>query len=423
MQEILKIKSIKAEEILASNGKPTLKVEVFLENGISQKFKVPIGTSKGRKEAKEIRDNDPNYFLGLGVKKAIKNIKEIIEPKLVGENVFLQDKIDQILIELDGTKDKSKLGANALIGVSVASLKASSEAKKMPLWKYISQIYNFSPKIPGFLMNFVNGGKHSFSPLKFQEYLFIVKDKIEVLERLNLAYFVFEKLKEKVKMLGVKGIGVGDEGGIVFPFKDEKLPLKILNEITSSLPSFISHHPLPFLGLDIAASSFYKNGFYETSVGNLTSEEMLKYILEIAKKFNLFYLEDPFCEDDFESFKKLNLETKNFNFPSFVIGDDLTVTNKTLIEKAGKMEAISGVIIKPNQIGTISETIKAIKAAQKLNLKIIVSHRSGETEDDFLADFAVGVGADFSKMGGICRGERIVKYNRMIQIESEIQSI
>ena len=422
MSEVSKIKSIKAKEILASNGKPTLKVEVFLENGISQGFKVPVGTSKGKKEAKELRDNDLNYFLGLGVKKAVKNIKEIIEPKLVGENVFFQEKIDQILIELDGTKDKSKLGANALIGVSGAILKAASKAKKMPLWKYISCLYNFSPKIPGFLMNFVNGGKHSFSPLRFQEYLFIIGGEIKVLEKLNLAYFVFEKLKEKVKKLKVKGIGVGDEGGIVFPFEDEKLPLKILKEIISSLPPHFSYQPSPSLGLDLAASSFYKNGFYETSLGNLTSKEMLEYLLEIAKEFNLFYLEDPFFEDDFESFKKLNLETKNFDFPSFVVGDDLTVTKETLIEKAGKMEAISGVIIKPNQVGTISETIKAIKMAQKLNLKIIVSHRSGETEDDFLADFAVGVGADFSKMGGICRGERIVKYNRMIQIENEIQS-
>ena len=244
-----------------------------------------------------------------------------------------------------------------------------------------------------------------------------------MLERLNLAYFVFEKLKEKVKMLGVKGIGVGDEGGIVFPFEDEKLPLKILKEIISSLPASTSCFLPPSLGLDVAGSSFYQDGFYETSIGKLNSDQMLEYLLEIIKEFKLFYLEDPFEEDDFESFKKLkaNLQfSKNSNSFPLIVGDDLTVTNPSLIEKAGKMEAISGVIIKPNQIGTISETIQAIKMARKFNLKVILSHRSGETNDDFLADLAVGVGADFSKLGGISRGERMAKYNRLIEIEKEL---
>jgi len=420
--EKIKISSIEALEILASNGKPTLKVKVFLENNLTGEFKVPLGTSTGKKEAKELRDQDEKYFFGLGVKKAIKNIEEIIKPKLIGENIFFQEKIDEILIELDGTQNKSKLGANALIGVSGACLKAAAQAKNLPLWQYLSQKYDFTPKIPGFLMNFVNGGKHSFSPLKFQEYLFIIQKEIPVLERLNLAYFVFEKLKEKIKELKVKALGVGDEGGLVLPFEDEKLPLKILKEIIETLPEcFFQISPL--LGLDLAASSFFEEKRYQTSIGKLTSDEMLDYLLEIIKEFKLFYLEDPFFEEDFESFKKLNLKLKEFDFSSLVVGDDLTVTSPFLIEKAGKEKAISGVIIKPNQIGTISETIEAIKIARKFDLKVILSHRSGETEDDFLADFAVGVGADFAKLGGIQRGERMVKYNRLIEIEKELNQL
>jgi len=420
--EKLKISSIKAFQILASNGKPTLKVKVFLENNLTGEFKVPLGTSTGKKEAKELRDQDEKYFFGLGVKKAIRNVEEIIKPKLVGENIFFQEKIDQILIELDGTENKSKLGANALIGVSGACLKAAAQAKNLPLWRYLSQKYGFAPKIPGFLMNFVNGGKHSLSPLKFQEYLFIIQKEIPVLERLNLAYFVFSKLKEKMKELKVNALGIGDEGGLVVPFEDEKLPLKILKEIIETLPSHFSQIS-PLLGLDLAASSFFEEGKYQTSIGKLTSDEMLDYLLEITQEFKLFYLEDPFFEEDFESFKKLSLKLKEFDFSSLVVGDDLTVTSPSLIEKTGKEKAISGVIIKPNQIGTISETIEAIKVARKFNLKVILSHRSGETEDDFLADFAVGVGADFAKLGGIQRGERIVKYNRLIEIEKELNQL
>ncbi|MCD6412174.1 phosphopyruvate hydratase, partial [bacterium] len=271
--EKIKISSIEASEILASNGKPTLKVKVFLENNLTGEFKVPLGTSTGKKEAKELRDQDEKYFFGLGVKKAIRNIEEIIKPKLIGENVFFQEKIDEILIELDGTQDKSKLGANALIGVSGACLKAAAQAKNLPLWQYLSQKYGFTPKIPGFLMNFVNGGKHSFSPLKFQEYLFIIQKEIPSLERLNLAYFVFSKLKEKIKELKVKALGVGDEGGLVVPFEDEKLPLKILKEIIETLPEYFSQIS-PLLGLDLAASSFFEKGRYQTSIGKLTSDEM-----------------------------------------------------------------------------------------------------------------------------------------------------
>ena len=420
--EKIKISSIEAFQILASNGKPTLKVKVFLENNLTGEFKVPLGTSTGKKEAKELRDQDEKYFFGLGVKKAIRNVEEIIKPKLIGENIFFQEKIDEILMELDGTEDKSKLGANALIGVSGACLKAAAQAKNLPLWQYLSQKYGFTPKIPGFLMNFVNGGKHSFSPLKFQEYLFIIQKEIPVLERLNLAYFVFEKLKEKIKKLKVKALGIGDEGGLVIPFEDEKLPLKILKEIIETLPSHFSQIS-PLLGLDLAASSFFEEGKYQTSIGKLTSDEMLDYLLKIIKEFKLFYLEDPFFEEDFESFKKLNLKLKEFDFSALVVGDDLTVTSPSLIEKAGKEKAISGVIIKPNQIGTISETIEAIKVAQKFDLKVILSHRSGETEDDFLADFAVGIGADFAKLGGIQRGERMVKYNRLIEIEKELNQL
>jgi len=421
----IKIKALKASQILASNGKPTLKVRVVLENGISETFEVPCGTSCGKKEAKELRDEEKNFFSGLGVRKAVQTIEEVIAPKLLKKEFFSEEEVDQILLELDGTSDKSNLGGNTMIGVSGAILKVLAKAKGLSLWQYLSQKFKIKPKIPGLVMNFINGGKHSSSPLKFQEHLLVVEFKKRkpslMLKALNLAYLTFKNLKRKAEKMG-KIFGVGLEGGLVLDIKDEMVSFKILEEALKEASNDVFLDDLSFsLGSDVAASSFYKNGFYELNSVSLNAFQMKNYLLKLIKKFSFSYLEDPFFEEDFESFEKLLEESqKKFKRPPLIVGDDLTVTCAELIEKAAFRKAISGVIIKPNQIGTMFETFEAISKARKFNLKIIVSHRSGETNDSFLADFAVGVGADLVKFGSIERGERVAKYNRLIEIEKQI---
>jgi len=415
----MKIKAVQAKEILDSRGQPTLWVEVLLENKKRGWFGVPAGASRGKNEALELRDNDPQYFNGLGVKKACQNINEIISPKLKGLKINDQTQIDKILLELDGTPNKSNLGANALIGVSGACLRAAAFNEGLFLWQYISEKFNFKPNLPGFLMNLVNGGAHAHSELKFQEYLLVLDSQDPIQEKLNLAYQIFQKLKEKIKERGYRGIGLGDEGGLVISTKDEKLPLKILNEsIQEITPPEISEEKT-HLGLDLASSNFYQEGSYFISEKKLSQTEMIDYLITLAQEFNLVYLEDPLFEDDFEGFSRLKTEISP---KCLVIGDDLTVTNSERIQEAIQKEAVSGVIIKPNQIGTITETIQAIKIVQGAGLKVITSHRSGETNDDFLADLAVGVGADLVKAGGLSRGERLAKYNRFLEIEKEIKN-
>ena len=408
-----KIKKIQAEEILDSRGRPTLLVRVFSEK-LSAEFSVPAGASKGEFEAKELRDGGQR-FAGFGVQKAKNNIEKIIAPKIKGFNIFDQEKIDKTLIELDGSEDKSNLGANAILGVSVASLKLAAKINKTPLWLYIAKKYKKKPKIPFLAMNFINGGKHSNSPLKIQEYLIILKGG-RIINLLDEAHKVFSGLKKIVQKEVFPAFGVGDEGGLVIPEKDEIKALKLLKKATS----FAFKKERIRLGLDLAANSFFEKGKYRLNIATFSREEMIKFVFKITDQFKIFYLEDPFFEEDFEAFAKLKeLIVKNKK-DTLLIGDDLTATNPERLKKAITQKAINAVLIKPNQIGTASETLETINIAQKHNLKTIVSHRSGETNDSFIADLAVGVGADGLKAGSIVRGERVAKYNRLLEIDKEL---
>ncbi len=412
---LIKIKKILAKKILDSRGTPTLEVAVFSKNNVAE-FSVPAGASKGEFEAKELRDGKKE-FLGLGVNKAQRSVNEVIAPNLIGKNIFNQEKIDNLLINLDGSKNKRNLGANAILGVSVAILKLASKSYQLPIWKYISEKYNFKPKVPFLVMNLINGGKHANSPLAFQEYHIVLKADKPVYSSLNNAYIIFKNLKEAIKKLGIKAFGLGDEGGFVLPLEDNVRPILLLE--SSIKKSNLEVNKDVFLGLDVAASSFFKNNIYRFNSKKLNKQEMANYIIKIASQKKIFYLEDPLEENDFNGFHQImnSLAKKK----TLVVGDDLTVTNKDRIKIAIENKSINAVLIKPNQIGTVSETIGAIKMAKKSKLKIIVSHRSGETNDSFISDLAVGTGADGLKAGSICRGERLAKYNRLLNIEEELK--
>ncbi len=413
------ISKIKANIILDSRGRPTLEVKVFSFDGQSARFGVPAGASKGEFEAVELRDGNKKEFLGFGVKKAKRNIEKIISPKLKGKSVFNQEEIDEILLKIDGSRNKKNLGANAIIGTSGAILKLAAKIENQPLWKFISKKYNFKARKPFLVMNFVNGGKHADSSLAFQEYHIVVKTKQSVYQALNKAYLVFRELEKQIKKSKVNSFGVGDEGGYVLPFKNNEKPISLL--ISAIKKIGLENGKDVFLGLDVAASSFYKkNGYLLGNNKKISRREMISYVSKIAKKYNLFYLEDPLDENDFEGFKEVKDSLEKDKLKTLLVGDDLTVTNTLRIKRAIESESINAVLIKPNQIGTITETIEAIKLAKASNLKIIVSHRSGETNDGFIADLAVGSGADGLKAGSICRGERLAKYNRLLKIEKEL---
>ncbi|MCL5733914.1 MAG: phosphopyruvate hydratase [Patescibacteria group bacterium] len=398
-----KIKKISGREILDSRGAPTLEVVVETENskGI---FGVPAGKSKGEKEAVELRDGE-KIFGGLGVKKAVSIIQDLINPELSGFDVEEQDKIDKKLIELDGTENKSHLGGNTIIGISIAAAKAAAAAQKEPLYLHLKEKFGFknSLKAPRLFSNIINGGKHSLSPLAFQEYLIIPQSE-SISEDLLSMKIIFDKAREIIKKEfgDVSANAGGDEGGFVLNTGDIEKPLEILSDAAKNTGRNIR------LSLDAAAGSFYENGKYEVEKEKFSPRELLEKYQGLAKKYDIFSIEDPFFEnEDLKYFSDLN---KNL----IVVGDDLTVTNEKLIKRAAS--SIGAVIIKPNQIGTLSETIAAVKTAQKSGLKVIVSHRSGETNDDFVADLAAAVNAFGLKAGAPNRGERLAKYNRIWEI-------
>ncbi len=398
-----KITKILAREILNSRGEPTLEVAVETERSKGV-FAAPAGKSKGEKEAVELRDGGKR-FGGLGVKKAVSKIRDLISPELSGFDIEDQEKIDKKLLDLDGTPDKSNLGGNTMIGVSVASVKAAAAAGKNPLYSHLKEKFGFKALLepPKLFLNIINGGEHSLSPLAFQEYLIIPQSK-SVKEDLITATEIFKEARKIIqKEFGdVSANAGGDEGGFVLNTADVGRPLEILKEAI-----WISKRNAE-LSLDAAAGSFYKNGKYEIGNEKLSAKELLGRYQKLAKNYNIFSVEDPFFEDeDLEYFSDLNNNL-------IVVGDDLTVTSEKSIKRAAS--SIGAVIIKPNQVGTLTETISAIKEARSGGLKIIVSHRSGETNDDFIADLAVAVNAFGLKAGAPNRGERLAKYNRLLQI-------
>lgn len=407
-----KIADIKGFEIIDSRGNPTVRAQVFVDNGKSGDAGVPSGASKGTHEALELRDNDPKRFHGQGVLKAVDVIENIIAPKLKGLDPADQQKIDEIMLSLDGTENKSKLGANSILAVSLAICRIAAFAAKIHTFEYIQQltgekISKFSPTP---MFNIINGGLHGCGKFNFQEFLLIPRPGLPFDDSFRMASEIYHSLK---KFLKAKEFiySVGDEGGFTPQFSTNE---EVLDAILAAIKeSNYVYGKDVYLGMDLAATSFYDENAYElTKSGQkLTKDEYINYLVKLAQKYAFLSLEDGLYEDDWNGWTNL---TKQLGGKTIIIGDDLLVTNKKRLQKAIDTKACNGIIIKPNQIGTLTETLEVIKLARKANFKIIISHRSGETNDDFIADLAVGTGADFAKFGAPARGERVIKYNKLL---------
>jgi len=421
-----KIKKVQALEILDSRGNPAIRVKVVLENNISALAAVPSGASTGEFEALELRDGDLNRYNGKGVLNACGNINTKINKALKGEIVTNQKKIDKIMLELDGTENKSNLGANAILGVSLACARAGAMATNKPLYKYISKKYsilNTQYSIPTPMFNILNGGKHADSGLSIQEFMILPVGIKGSAERIRAGSEIFHALKT---IFSIKGYstGVGDEGGFT-PKLDShtqafELIIKAIEKSGYTAGKDIA------LAIDAAANSFCDPNSNEYILKpeniSLDHNRLISLYLEWIKKYPLISIEDGLNENDWDEWGEMSRKLKVHKVKSqklMIVADDLTVTSTRRLEKAIENECANAIIIKPNQIGTLSETIDCIKMAQEAKWKIIVSHRSGETCDDFIADLAVAVGADFLKSGSLSRSERLAKYNRLMEIENE----
>jgi enolase len=405
-----KITKISAREILDSRGNPTLEISVHSNNNVGT-FSVPSGASTGIHEALEKRDGDKSRFRGLGVLNAIEGIEKIISPALEGLDPKDQKKIDSELLRLDGTSNKTNLGGNATIGVSIACAKLAAKIEKIETFEYLRTLRDIKPSrnTPLLFMNLINGGKHSQSKLAFQEY-HIVPIVENIKESLDIGTKIQYGLKKKlVDDLGCSSANYGDEGGFVPDTKSVKKPLEFLLQVIEENKLLDKVK----LSLDVAASSFYKDGAYEFDGKKYSTDEFLSFYDTLINSFPIILIEDPFFEEDFSSFAKLLSEKK-----IHVMGDDLTVTNSSRLKEAILHQSIDSIIIKPNQIGTLTETLETMELARKNNIECVVSHRSGDTSDDFMADLAYAFGCYGLKSGAPHGGERIAKYNRLLKIAS-----
>ena len=411
----MKISDIKAREILDSRGNPTVAVKVFLEDGSIGEFKVPSGASTGEKEALELRDNDQNRYLGKGVLKAVNNVNTIIRDKLIGMDAYNQRLIDETMISIDGTETKSNLGANAILGVSVANLKASALSLKLPIYKYIGGITARVLPIP--MLNVINGGSHADSTVDFQEYMIVPIKNVSFKERIRIASEVFHSLKSELKKNNLS-TGVGDEGGFAPNFKNnEEALIYIVKAITNA--GYEAGKDV-VIALDVAASEFYdkeKKKYVFKSKEEKTPLEMIAYLKELISKYPIVSIEDGLDENDIDNWVTYS---KEINHIIQNVGDDLFVTNKKILIEGIKKNIANSILIKLNQIGTVTETLETIELAKTYGYSTIISHRSGETEDTFIADLAVGVNAGQIKTGSMSRSERIAKYNRLMEIEEEL---
>lgn len=405
----MKIKNIIAREILDSRGNPTVEATVILEDNTEATASVPSGASTGVHEALELRDNDMNRYLGKGVLKAVSNINDIIKPKLIGLDVQNQKEIDELLINLDGTPNKEVLGANAILAVSLACLKASSKCAKKELFEYIGR----GTYMPRMMMNILNGGAHADNGLDCQEFMIIPMHK-EINENVRIGSEVFHSLKQILKTERLS-TGVGDEGGFAPNINNT---LEALNLIMDAIKAsgYVPGKDV-YLALDVAASEFYNNGVYSFEGKNRKKEQMIEFYEYIIEKFPIVSIEDGMAEDDYEGWQLL---TERLGDRIQLVGDDLFVTNKKLLEVGIEKHMANAVLIKLNQIGTVTEAIETILLAKRNKYSTIISHRSGETEDTFIADFAVGLNLGQIKTGSMSRGERICKYNRLMRINEKL---
>ncbi len=406
-----KIKDIKAREILDSRGNPTVEVDIILENGIVGRASVPSGASTGSKEAIELRDNDKSRYMGKGVLKAVSNVNEILKKPLIGMETGLQREVDDILISLDGTFNKSKYGANAILGISLGYLKASALDKKTNIYK----LFGEDISMPKAMMNILNGGMHADNGLDFQEFMIIpMADTFK--ERLRIGSEVFHNLKDVLHENGYN-TSVGDEGGFAPNLNTNEEALDMI--IKAIIKAGYKPRKDVNIALDVASSEFYEDGIYNLKGANLklTTDELIDYYEDLINKYPIVSIEDPVDENDWDGFKKI---TEKLGDKVDLVGDDLFVTNIKYLQKGIDMHAGNAILIKMNQIGTISETIDTINLAHKNGYKTIISHRSGETEDYSIADLAVGLNTKNIKTGSLSRTDRTCKYNELLRIEEEL---
>jgi len=418
MKKKFPIKSIKAREILDSRGEPTVEVELITNFG-SFFASVPSGASKGKYEAVELRDGGKRYG-GRGVLRAVRNVNEKISQKIKNREVDNQERIDQLLIEIDGTKNKSRLGANAILPVSMAVCRAGAAAQNIPLYEYISQLFGqkiLRTNFPTPCFNLINGGVHAGNDLDIQEFM-VVPQADSLKKSLQIVSEIYHTLKKVlIKSFGKKAINVGDEGGFAPPLKSTRGALDLLIKATK----LAGYSNKVKISLDCAASQFLSgsrnNPFYLFEGKRLISSRLLNFYQDIIKHYPILSIEDPFSENDFMGF---NEAYKRLGKNVLIIGDDLLATNPERMKRAFDKKLCNGLLLKINQIGTITEALQAARLARTFGWKIMVSHRSGETNDDFIADLAVGISADFIKAGAPARGERLAKYNRLLRIEEEL---
>ena len=400
-----KIKDVFGYEILDSRGNPTVCVELTLDNGIKGIASVPSGASTGVHEALELRDNDKNRYNGKGVLNAISNINGPIRDLVLGMDPTNQKELDMAMIKLDGTNDKSRLGANAILGVSLANLKAASLDSGKELYEYLGN----GTTMPRCMMNILNGGAHATNGLDIQEFM-IVPSKEDYADNLRMGSEIFHSLKKLLDTMGLN-CGVGDEGGFAPNINNSLEALDLLSKAISSADYVLGKDV--YLAMDVAASEFYEDGVYNFEGKKMSSDEMMDFYTSIIDKYSIISIEDGLSEDDYAGWTEL---TKRLGNKIQLVGDDLFVTNKELLQKGIDLKMANAILLKLNQIGTVSETLETIKLAKDNGYKTIISHRSGETEDNYIADFAVGLDLGQIKTGSVSRGERTSKYNRLIRI-------
>ena len=423
MRNFLEIEKIRAIEILDSRGNPTIQVEVVLEDGSVGTASVPSGASTGSFEAVELRDGDKSRYMGKGVTKAVENINKKIAKEIIGMNVFEQRKIDETMIKLDDTPNKSNLGANAILGVSLAVAKAATNALGLELYQYLGGINATELPIP--MMNILNGGKHSENNISIQEFMIMPIGDITFAERLRRGAEIYHTLKKVLKDKGYS-VGVGDEGGFAPNLQNEEEALDVIIEAIKKA----GYEPKKdiALALDIASTEMYeeakkigKDGYYFWKTEQFkTKEEMIQYIVDLCEKYPIISIEDGLAEEDWESWKKL---TQILGNKVQLVGDDLFVTNKSRLRRGIDKEVANAILIKPNQIGSLTETLDTIKMAKKNGYRTVISHRSGETADTTIADIVVAVNAGQIKTGAPCRTDRVAKYNRLLKIEDNLRNI
>ena len=417
MKEFLGITNVKAMEILDSRGNPTVQVEVETEGGFKGIASVPSGASTGSFEAVELRDGEENRYIGKGVKKAVENVNKKIAKQIIGMNVYEQQKIDEEMIKLDDTPNKSNLGANAILGVSLAVTKAAANSLGLELYQYIGGINGKELPIP--MMNILNGGKHSDNNISIQEFMIMPVGDITFYERLRRGAEIYHTLRKVLKEKGYS-VAVGDEGGFAPNLENEEQALDLILEAIKKA----GYEPGKDikLALDIASTEMFdeakkigKDGYYFWKTKILkTKNEMVEYLEKLCEKYPIASIEDGLAEEDWETWKVL---TNKLGEKVQLVGDDLFVTNKERLNRGIKNNVANAILIKPNQIGTLTETLETIKMANKNGYKTVISHRSGETEDTTIADIAVGINAGQIKTGAPCRTDRVAKYNRLLYIE------